>query len=101
MNVNIDIEPRAENVFAEKLVRARFFDRVFENLRAVGKFASDVDVGCVRVDRETGNQNPFEELMWVFLDDVTVLERARLRFVRVANQIDWLLLFRLYQTPFY
>ena len=66
-------------------MRARFLDCVLENLRTLGKFASDIDVGRVRVDRETGDENSFEQLMWIFLDDVAVFERARFRFVGIAN----------------
>src|SRR6266516_2404902 len=37
--------------------------------------------------------------MRVFMNDVAVLERARLRFVRVTDQIDRLLFIRLDETP--
>ena len=45
MDVDLDVEAGAENVFAEEILRARFFDRAFQDLRAFGKFAADVDVG--------------------------------------------------------
>src|SRR5205807_10528534 len=44
VNVYIDIEPGAENVFAEKVVLARLFDRAFEDLRAFRKLASYIYV---------------------------------------------------------
>ena len=45
MDVNLDVEAEAEHIFAEEIVRARFFDGVLEDLRAIGKFAADVNVG--------------------------------------------------------
>src|SRR6266581_160688 len=39
--------------------------------------------------------------MWIFVDNVAVLERARLRFIRITNQIDRLFLIRLDETPLY
>ena len=101
MNVNIDIEPAAEDILAEKLVLARFVDRPFEDFRAFGKFASYIYVRCPRVQGETRDRDPLQELMRIVVDDVAVLERARLRFVRVANQIDRFFFVGLDETPFH
>src|SRR5207248_5357644 len=78
MNVNIDIESRAEDVFAEKLVGTRLFDRLLEDLRALREFASYIYVRRPGVERETGDGDPFQELVRIFVDDVAVLKRARL-----------------------
>src|ERR1700738_2477868 len=101
MNVNIDIESGAENVFAEKHVLARLFDRAFEDLRAFGELASYIYVRGAGIEGETGDGDPFQQLMRVLMDDVAVLKRARLGFVRVANQVDRLFLIGLDETPFY
>src|SRR5206468_1401822 len=101
MNVNIDIEPGAENVFAEKVVLVRFFDRALQDLRTFRKLASYIYVRRPGTERETRDGDAFQQLMRIFVDDVAVLERARLRFVRIANQIDRLLLVRLDETPLY
>jgi hypothetical protein len=44
MNVKLHVEARAQHVGAEEIFRTRFFDCVFEDFRAFGKFASDVNV---------------------------------------------------------
>ena len=84
-----------------KLCCARFFDRAFEDFRAFGEFAADIDVGGVRIERETGDQHALDQLMRIFVNDVAILERARLGFVGVADQIDRLLFVRLDEAPFH
>ena len=101
MDVNFHIEAGAEHVLPDEIMRARFFDRALENLRALGKLAADVDVGRLRVQRETGDQDSLEELMRIFVNDVAILERARLGFVGVANQVDRFFFVRLDETPFH
>ena len=88
MNVDLDVETGAEHVLPEEIVRPRFFDGAFQDLRALRKLAPDVDVGSLRVEGETGDENAFEQLMRIFVNDVAILERARLGFVGVADEID-------------
>ena len=84
-----------------KLCCARFLDRAFEDLRAFRKFAADVDVGGVRVERETGDHHALDQLVRILVNDVAVLERAGLGFVGVADQIDRPLFVRLDEAPFH
>ena len=60
MDVNLGIEPGAENIFSKKVVFPRFFDGTFKDFRAFREFTSDLDVGRARIQRETGDQNSFE-----------------------------------------
>ena len=101
MDVNLHVEAGAENIFPEKIFRARFFDGAFEDFRAFGKFAADVDVGGVHVEREAGDEHPLEQLMRILVNDVAILERARLGFVRIADQVDRFFLVRLDEAPFH
>ena len=64
---------------------ARFFDGALEDFGAFGKFASYIYVRRLGVDGETGDRDPLQQLMRVFMDDVTVLECSGLRFVRITN----------------
>jgi hypothetical protein len=59
-NVNLDVKAEAEHALAEEIVRARFFDGVFENPGALGKFAADVNVGGVNVEGETADQHALD-----------------------------------------
>ena len=53
----------------------------------------------LRVERETGDQHALEQLMRILVHDVAVLERARLGFVGVADEIDRLGLVRFDEAP--
>src|SRR5437879_13674636 len=88
MNVNIDIKPGAEDVFAQELVFASFLDGALEDLRALGEFASYIYVRCSGVEGEARDGDCFEQFMRVFVNDVVVCERARLGLARVACEIS-------------
>src|SRR4029077_15551253 len=88
LDTKLHIKPCAEDILSQKVVFPRLFDGTFEDLRSFREFASVIDVGGARVEGETRDQNPFKQLVWIFVDYVAVLERARLRFIRVADQID-------------
>ena len=100
MDVNLYIESGAENVTPKEIVLARFFDGTFEDFRAFWKLTSYVNVGRAGIQGETGDQDAFQQLMRIFVNDVAVFERARLRFVGVADQIDRPLFVRLDEAPF-
>jgi len=86
MNVNIDIEPGAENIFAEKLMLTSFFNCALEDLRHLPG-TSPLIYMYVRpgIEGEAGDGDAFQQLMRIFMDDVAVLKCARLGFVRIAD----------------
>ena len=100
MNIKLHVESRTENIFAEKVVLPRFFDGALEDFRAFGKFSAYVDVRRPGVERVTRNQHAFEQLVRIFMNDVAILERARLGFIGVTNQIDRPFFVRLDKAPF-
>src|SRR2546427_385398 len=59
--------------------------------RATRELAADVDVGGVAADGVRGDDDALEELVGVVLDDLAVLEGARLALVGVDGEIDGLL----------
>src|SRR5438067_13461699 len=99
MNINLNIKPCTEDILSQKVVFPRFFNGTFHDLCAFREFASDIDVGRASVEGETRDQNSFEKLVWIFVDNIAVLERARLRFIRITDQIDRLFLIRLDKAP--
>ena len=99
MNVHLQIETGAENIFAEETFRARFFQRCVQNLCAFGHFAADVDVSELHVVREARNDHALDELMRIFVDDLTILESARLGFIGVADEINRLAALAINETP--
>ena len=53
MDVDFAVEAGAEDVFPEEILRARFGDRLFQDLGAFGEFAADVDVGtCALIAKQ-------------------------------------------------
>ena len=87
MDIDVEVEAGAEDVFSEKTFSAGFFDGVPNDLGRFGEFAADVDVGEVDIGREGGNGKAFDELVRVLVEDVTVLEGAGLGFVAVDNDV--------------
>src|SRR5262245_50870778 len=100
MNVELNVESGAEDVFAKEIVLPCFLDGALEDFRALREFSADVDVRRVRVKRITRDQHSFEQLVRVFVNDVAVFECPRLGFVGVADQIYRPLFVRLDEAPF-
>ena len=85
---DVEVESAAENVLAEVAVLARFGEGFLQHRRAVIKLAADVNVRHrIRCDRVAGDDHPFDEQVRIFFHQQPVFERARLRFVGVAEQI--------------
>src|SRR5204862_1738336 len=99
VDVNLNIETGAENVLSDEIIRSRFLDGAFQDSCALGKFAPDVDVSGPGVEGETGDENALDQLMRIVVNDIPILERARLGFVRVAAEIDRFFLIRFDETP--
>src|SRR5262249_29958469 len=87
MHVDFAVKARAKDVLPEEALRPRLRECLLENLRALRKLTADVDVSEVRIDREARDHHALDELMRVLMDDVAILERPRLRLVRVADEI--------------
>src|SRR3989454_3189890 len=88
---HLEVEAGAEDVPPEETLRARLGDRLLQHAPAARELAADVDVGGVAADRVRGDDDALEELVGVVLDDLAVLEGARLALVGVDGEIDGLL----------
>ena len=99
MHVNLAVESAAEHIFPEEIFRPRLGQRLFQNDRALGEFAADVDIRELRADRVARDDHALDELMRILMDDVAVLESARLGLVRVADEIHRLFLVGLDEPP--
>ena len=85
---DVEIEIRSEDFFAEETFGARFFESFLENGGAVIELAANVDVRHrIRSDGERRDDHSFDEKMRIFFDEQAIFERARLRLVRIAEQI--------------
>src|SRR5436305_13667000 len=99
MNVHLGVKSSAKNVFPKKIMFARLFDGAFKDFRPFREFTSDINVGCACIQCEAGDQNSFQQLMWIFVDYVAVLERARLRFIGITDQIHRSFFVRFDEAP--
>ena len=99
MEVNFQLAAAPKDVLAQKVFFARLPDGTLENLRAFDRLPANVDVSEFHVIRPAGDDHAFEELVRVLVDDLTVLERARLGLVRVANQVNRLAALSVHERP--
>src|SRR5262245_7275094 len=88
---DLELEAGTEDVLADEAGRLGLAHGLPQALVAEQHLATDVDVGEVALDGVRGDDDAFEELVRVVLDDDPVLERARLALVRVDRQVDRLL----------
>src|SRR5256885_740755 len=94
MDLNFDIDVRAEYAASKKSPGASLRYRLFKNLLDVEELATDVDKCLLAPHREGRNRYPLQKLVWVPLHQLAVLEGARLAFVGVDHEIGW-------QDPFW
>ena len=80
-------EARAQDVRAEIAGRARFFERRFEHLVDFPDLAVNIVVADGNAHRIRADRHAFDQRMRVPAQDVAILERARLAFVRIADEI--------------
>ena len=87
MHINVEVEARTENIFTEEAFGFCLLDGFPNNLRGLGKFAADVDVGEVDIRREGGDGEAFDQLVRILVQDVAVLESAGLGFVAIDDDV--------------
>ena len=87
VRVQIEAEIAAQNVFAQVARRARLLDGGLEAFVHLENFPVDVVVPLIRPHHVGGDQHAFNHGMGVILQDVAILERARLALVGVTNQV--------------
>ena len=87
MHPNIDRMVGAQNLAPHISGRSRFRQRPLQNLRAQHKLASNINVGRLGTDCITGDQHPFDHLMWVSLDELPIFKGAGLAFICIAAEI--------------
>ena len=89
----------AADVFTDKTCVAGLLDRRFQNARALRKLTADIDVGLLHVVRETGNHGALDQLVGILMNDVAVLEGARLGLVGIDHEVDRLAALAIDERP--
>src|SRR4029077_19269626 len=86
---NLDVEPNAsaEDVIAEESVRVRLGDRARETFGADRVFAANVEKAALAAGREPGDRHRLDDRERIAVEQHAILERPRLGFVGVADEI--------------
>ena len=84
---DVEIEPAAQDVVAEEPPLSRLLDRLLEDPRPADELPADVDVCGVGPDGIRGDRDPLYDLVWIVLDNLTVLERPGFGLVGVADEV--------------
>src|SRR5688500_2716627 len=90
----------ALDILADVSCLARFRDGRLQNARSQRELTPDIDVGRFRSDGVTGEDNAFQDLVRVPLDQLAVFEGTRFAFVRIAAQIAQALIILGQKSPF-
>src|SRR5262249_26906463 len=80
---------------------SRLFDRLLEDSRAQDKLTSYIDVGALGADRVTGQDDPFQKLVRIALDQLPVLKRTWLAFVGITAKVARTLMVLGQESPFH
>jgi hypothetical protein len=86
--MDFEVVGRAADGFAEKALRLGLGDGLFQDFGAERKLAADIDISEVNIVRVAGDDHAFKQLVRVLVNDLSVLECARLRFVGVADEVN-------------
>src|SRR5437016_2531899 len=88
MKNDVELIIGAEDLLPEKSTCPHFFESLIKNAIAIRKFAADVDEREMTIDRERGDDDAFDELMRIALDNNAIFARTGLAFIGVAAQIN-------------
>ena len=87
MQINLAVEPRAEDVRPHIPGRARIVDGLLQRRKEVLELATNVDIGRVRLNGIAADQRAFHQQMGIALHQHVVLERTRLALVGIAHDV--------------
>src|SRR5579859_2531141 len=87
VNQKIVIETGIENVFAEVAALIRLADGFFHEVENVAIFAANINEAAIGADGAARNDHAFDQLVRVHFHQRPILARARLGFIRVADDV--------------
>src|SRR6266487_3662673 len=91
MDKHIEIVTRSTSVLSNQPIFVCLLNCSLQNRRLVVKFATNVDICSCAVHASASNQTSFDELVWVFSHNFSVLAGSRLSLISVYDQISWLI----------
>src|SRR5436190_1787243 len=99
MEVDVQVAAAPKNVPAQKVLLSRVPKGALQDSCACDKLPANVDISELHVIGPAGEDHAFQKLVGVFVDDLAVLESARLGFVRIANQVNRLAALAVHERP--
>src|SRR5579863_2257273 len=84
---DIELERRAEDAPTKKSVRPRRLGRQRQSLSRQRILPTYVDKTLLRADGKRRDGHPLQNREWIPFHQNAVFERARLRFIRIANEV--------------
>src|SRR6185369_5578137 len=87
MQLDVEVEARTEDVFAEQSVFPGLRERLLDVLDQLRRVVAGVDVALMRADREGADDQAFEYLVRIAGEEGPVHERAGLAFVTVDDDV--------------
>src|SRR5512134_174052 len=100
MHPDLNREAGSLDVFTDVACPAGLADRLLQDPGSQDKLASYINVRRLGSDRVTGQDDPFQDLVGVALDQLAVLERPGLTFIGVAAEIAGALVILGQESPF-
>ena len=88
MDMNLQIIAAVQDVFPEKTGGLGLGNRLFQDFPARGELTANVEVGQLHPVGEAAEDHPLKKLVRILVNDLPILERAGLRFVRIADEIN-------------
>ena len=86
-NFNVELQPAAQNVVAKEPVFVGGVDRVLHALRRQRIFAAQVDVALASAGNKTADRDALDHGKRISFHQDAVLERARLGFIGIADEV--------------
>ncbi len=101
IGVEVEIDARAEDVFAEQSGAIGFFKRRLETFVRLDELAAQIVVADGRAHGVSRDRHAFDDEVRVVAQNVAVLEGSRLAFVGVAHQVFLPRGLRIHEAPFH
>ena len=89
MHNDIEVISRSTGILSNQAFRVGFIYCSLQLKLLIPEFASNVDIGSLCAHTKAYNKRTFNQLVWVVTKDLSVLASARLRLIRVDNQVGW------------
>src|SRR5437867_10608093 len=90
MHGEVAAKLRAQDILPQKTLRIGLLDGLLHDPVAFHELPTNVAVNGAGLDGVSSDQDSFEDLMRIALQEDSVLEGSRLAFIGIDNEVSWL-----------